>query len=148
MKNLTIVLASICLVSCGFNTTRSENTVYSKWQTAYLNGQPTNLGWRIVTDRSTREQNEVWIGTVVATETLSEEDYNKVEIVNSGSNRVLAAGLVTYQQGANFVDLKQPGAFNVTLYPGQKQYLTHFGGTATGKPGQTVYFLLQDLVAN
>jgi hypothetical protein len=122
--------------------------VYSKWNPGLLNGQPTSLQWRIVTDRATRTEHEVWVGTVVASEILSEDDDNKIEIINSGSNRFLAAGLVTYQQGANFVDLKQPGAFNVTLYPGQKQYLYNIGGTATGKPGQTIYFLLQDIVAN
>jgi hypothetical protein len=50
-------------------------------------------------------------------------------------------GLVTKNEFANFVDLKQPGAFNFTLYPGQRRSV-YVDGSSEFAP--TYYIKIQD----
>ncbi len=62
-------------------------------------------------------------------------------IRNTSSEKIHIVGLVSYHSNANFIDLEQPGAFNLTLYPGEEKFAAWPDGERRRPAGQGTTFL-------
>lgn len=71
------------------------------------------------------------------------EPEDTIEIRNVSSQKLHLVGLATRHQFASFVDLRQPGSFNLTLYPGQRVGVSP-DGNATRVGSGTYYVKIQD----
>jgi hypothetical protein len=82
--------------------------------------------WRIYTDYFESGGGEEWI-----------------EIRNASSQKLHIVGLATRVANASFVDLNQPGAFNLSLYPGERRRVDA-DRDSTFKPNTMYYLKIQD----
>lgn len=109
----------------------NNNSVYSR-----VKANKSGLIWKEVDDLTGEVYSQGDTNGVSITHAL--------ELKNFGAKRISLVGLVTYSPVAEFVDLNQPGAIQISLYPGQEATArTLFGGDRLEQP---VYLRIADMV--
>jgi hypothetical protein len=65
--------------------------------------------------------------------------FDQIRIRNTSSGKLHIVGLVTRLEPVSFVDLHQPGSFNLTLYPGQSTTVSP-DGDGDAPPGTARHY--------
>ena len=73
----------------------------------------------------------------------ADEDSYECQIRNVSSSKINIVGLCTSFANAAFIDLKQPGAFQTSLYPGERKKV-YIDGNPYTRHGTTYYIKIQD----